>query len=118
MSEYAEVTIRWLPAAESGRHSPVHTRAAGGMSYKPHFRIGTAGEYLGVAFLDGEPPVVAPGATGVATVALIYAGAGVDYGALVPGATFEVLEGARVVGQGTVQRRWQAADDWRQRTAG
>ncbi|MDF1501814.1 hypothetical protein [Roseisolibacter sp. H3M3-2] len=118
MSEYADVTIRWLPPAEGGRSAPVQARASRDLSYRPHFRVGAAGEPLGVAFLRGEPPVVAPGGAGAATVALLFADAGVDYHALVPGAAFEVLEGARVVARGTVDRRWRAADDWRERAAG
>lgn len=118
MSEYADVDIRWLPTAASGRATPVQLRAEGARSYKPHFRIDAGGEYLGVAFLDGEPPIVAPGGEGSALVALIYTDTGVDYTSLVPGAMFEVLEGARVIGRGTVRRRWRADDDWRSRPAG
>ncbi len=118
MSDYADVDIRWLPAAEGGRATSIHLRAAGTLSYKPHLRVGAEGDRLGVAFLDGEPPVAAPGDQGSALVALIYVETGVDYASLVPGAVFEVLEGTGVIGNGTVRRRWHADDDWRSRPAG
>ena len=63
----------------------------------PHFRV-AGGEYLGIPFDKVEPPST-PG-TYRATVALLYPG--VDYGALVDGAEFEILEGPRVVGSGRV----------------
>jgi len=48
-------------------------------SYKPHFRVGADDQYLGVAFLDGDPAIVYPGDEGDATVALVYTEIGVDY---------------------------------------
>lgn len=66
--------------------------------YRPHFRVGE-GEYLGISFEAIEARSDAPD-TYRATVALVYSG--VDYGALVNGAQFEILEGARVVGTGRV----------------
>jgi hypothetical protein len=66
--------------------------------YRPHFRVG-GGEYLGISFEKVEAQSGDPD-TFLATVALVYSG--VDYGALVKGAQFEILEGARVVGTGRV----------------
>jgi len=114
MSEYADLIVHWLTHGDGGRSSPVHVRGRGG-SYKPHLRLHAEGEFLGVAFLDGEPPIVEPGGDGSAIVALIYEGNGVDYSALTPGVEFVVVEGLRVVGRGTVVRRWAADDDWRSR---
>jgi hypothetical protein len=117
VSEYSDVRIRWLTPAEGGRSSNIHLRAAKSRSYKPHFRFGNAGDYLGVAFLDGHPPVAAPGETTEATVALIYADTGVDYSPVATEAEFEVLEGARVVGRGIVLKRWSTTRDWRDKAA-
>ena len=57
-------------------------------------------QYLGISFEKVEARSDAPD-TYRATVALVYS-PGVDYGALVKGAEFEILEGARVVGTGRV----------------
>ncbi len=114
MSEYADLVVHWLAHDQGGRTGPVHLRARGG-SYKPHLRLPSGGELLGVAFLDGQPPIVQPGGEGSASVALIYADHGVDYSGLKSGVEFEVVEGHRVVGRGTVVRRWVAEDDWRSR---
>ncbi len=114
MSEYAEVRIRWLPSAESGRTTSVQLTATEGRSCKPHFRVGPHGEYLGVAFVAGEPALAPPGSDSVATVALIYVETGVDYAPLAPDAEFDVLEGARIIGRGSVVRRWREPGDWRQ----
>jgi hypothetical protein len=113
MHDYAEVDIRWLPTAESGRATPVYLQAVGARSYRPHFRVGAGGAYLGIAFVDGEPPVAHPGDQGRAVVALIYVSTGVDYAPLAPGVEFEVIEGPHLIGRGTVRRRWSSDADWR-----
>jgi len=70
-------------------------------AYRPHFRV-RGGEYLGVAFLgDASCEAVEPGACASAEVNFVYA-PDVDYGELVVGAQFQVLEGARIVGIGVV----------------
>jgi hypothetical protein len=111
MTEYADVRIQWLPTTESGRTTPVHVRRQGSASYRPHFRVGDRGEFLGVQFVDGVPPVAAPGDEGDAMVELLYVATGVDYRSLAAGATFDVLEGARVIGRGTVLRRFEVPPD-------
>jgi hypothetical protein len=88
---------------------PVYLRREGSATYRPHFRVGAGGEYLGVQSLDGTPPVAEPGDEGVATVELMYIENGVDYQPLVRGALFDVLEGARLIGRGAVLRRYDAA---------
>ena len=113
MHEYAEIFLRWLPTAESGRTTPAFVRADGSTMYRPHFRVGPTGEFLGVAFLDGDPPLAAPGSEGSALVEFIYVSTGVDYTPLQPGVSFDVLEGLRVIARGTVRRRWQSDADWR-----
>jgi hypothetical protein len=115
MSEYADLVVHWLAHDQGGRKEPVDVRAGGG-SYKPHLRLVSGGELLGVAFIDGQPPIIDLGGEGTASVALIYADGGVDYSSLKPAAEFEVVEGHRVVGRGTVIRRWVAEDDWRDRS--
>ena len=69
--------------------------------YRPHFRVGS-GEYLGVVFSgdeSGEP--IQPGICMNADVRFVYA-PNVDYGDLVVGAQFQILEGARIVGIGVI----------------
>jgi hypothetical protein len=105
--EYAAVHVRMVPTEESGRRTPVRLAGTLGDSYKPHFRIGLDGEFLGVAFVEG-PERLAPGEEADATVVLLYASTGVDYTPLAPGVEFNVVEGPHVVARGTILRRWRA----------
>ncbi len=89
------VEVHFKPTAEGGRVTPAHLTT----SYRPHFVV-EPGQLLGVVFVHAEAPVVQPGETAVATVALMYEG--VDYAALVPGAVFDLVEGSQVVAQGKV----------------
>ena len=92
MSDYVEarVTMRRAPIDPNTRN------------YRPHLVVKPAGTYLGVCFVAG-PPSVEPGTEAPVILDLMYPG--VDYGALVPGATFEIREGPNTVGEGTVVRR-------------
>ena len=102
MSEhpYAEVFVTLLPTEAGGRTHPINLDDHG---YRPHFRIALDGEYLGVEFVDG-PEEVRPGDQTYATVRFLYAPA-ISYDALTVGTTFEILEGAHIIGHGTVTRR-------------
>ena len=111
MCEYAEVLIHWLPSDGGGRIASVPVRSDGRTFYRPHFRVGADGDYLGVQFVSGDPPMVAPGEDGTAIVELLFIATGVDYGPLVVGAEFQVLEGARVVGRGVIKRRFLGTRD-------
>jgi len=71
---------------------------SGGVGYRPHFRVGT-GEYLGVEIVSTRDGLARGSA--LATVRLVY-WPQVNYGALSPGASFDVLEGPTVVGHGRV----------------
>jgi hypothetical protein len=66
--------------------------------YMPHFRVGD-GEMLGVGFIAIGP--IASDGSLRATVRLMY-WPQVNYDALQSGASFNVLEGPRVVGHGRV----------------
>jgi elongation factor Tu len=84
-------TLRLLPAAEGGRHTPVRS------GYSPQFYVRTT-DVSGVLDFDGTggtTPVM-PGKTVQVTVAL---GKPV---ALDAGQTFAIREGGRTVGAGTV----------------
>lgn len=106
---YARVRVR-LFTPEQGRRTPIFPRGRiQGAWYMPHFRVGSGGEYLGVAFLDG-PERLSPGEEAECEVVLMYEG--VDYSPLTEGVTFEVLEGAAPIGHGTVLRRWSTATPW------
>ena len=105
----AEIKLTFVPPSLGGRVPPSDFS---GRLYRPHFRVGTTGEYLGVVFLHG-PENAGPDSEIDATVALIY---DVDYSPLQPGTQFEVLEGPRCVATGRVIRRFENDADWR--TAG
>lgn len=60
-------------------------------------------DYLGVEFVDGPANYVL-GNTVEANLRLMYHPR-VDYGALIPGATFSIREGGRIVGDGEVLSR-------------
>jgi hypothetical protein len=103
MDGYAEVLIEFLPTQNGGRQTPICLSADAPAHYRPHFRVRDGGgEMLGVEFVDGPDDPVVPGSSTYATVRFIYAPE-VCYDALVEGAHFEVLEGARVVGLGESQ---------------
>ena len=107
--EYAALRLQ-LNSPEQGRSRPIWPRGrAAGAWYMPHLRVTTDGEYLGVAFLDG-PEILRPGEEGECEVVLLYDG--VDYSLLQPGALFELLEGAKVIGGGEVLRRWSTDATW------
>jgi hypothetical protein len=97
---YAEVWIELLPTAEGGRTSPIDLDDAG---YRPHFCV-EDGEYLGVEFVDGPPEPLPPGGKSYATVRFAYWPT-VCYDALTVDKSFEIMEGARVIGRGRVTRR-------------
>ena len=108
LAEYADVKIEWVAADKGGRQLPVVLQTHEGRGYRPHFRVGTSGEYLGVQFTSGDPPTGQPGCEGLATVELLYAPLGVDYSLLIPGARFDVVEGRRVVAYGEIIRRYRS----------
>ena len=96
----ADVWVEFRTAAEGGR---VSAAFLGDGKYRPHLRV-AGGEYLGVAFVGVPESLVQPGASCMATVSFMYEPE-VDYAALVEGAQFDVLEGARVVATGRVVYR-------------
>lgn len=90
------VALQFRPTASGGRATPVNLTTG---SYRPHFVTGSR-QLLGVAFVQAIQPVVQAGDATIATAALMYPH--VDYSSLVPGATFDVVEGTRVVATGRV----------------
>jgi hypothetical protein len=84
--------------SEGGRKRPV---ALGSGKYWPHLRVAGDGEYLGVKFVRG-PEWVELGSSARAIVETIFEG--VDYTKMKSGIHFEILEGPRAVGRGTVLR--------------
>lgn len=100
-----DVEIKFFTSEDGGRSSTVNLSEG---KYRPHLRV-NGGEYLGVTFVDGPLEPVAPGWSGSAIVALLYE-PNIDYSALKPGASFEVLEGARIVAVGNVQNQEQNED--------
>lgn len=98
------IEVHFKPTALGGRAGCVDLSFG---RYRPHLVVGS-GEYLGICFLHSNKPEAHPDDTVIATVALVYPD--VDYSALVPGATFDVMEGAKAVATGTVLRLEQGND--------
>jgi hypothetical protein len=96
----AEVTF--VPTSESGRHTLPQLQPWGeGGWYMPHAVVDGETEYLGVRFVDGPQPLF--GVAGEYRLVLMYH-PDVDYSALVPGASFTIREGEKVVATGRVLR--------------
>ena len=86
--------IQLLTTAEGGRHS------AAASGYRPNLRFGELYTEVAITFQDRRE--LAPGEECVAKVTFAYP----DYvrGYLNVGAEFEITEGGRRVGSGTIQR--------------
>src|SRR5687767_11390372 len=110
MSELARIMadVTFIPSSEGGRETQPVLLWSGG-SYRPHIVVGdpkqrravTIGNviqetYLGVVFLSG-PEKVEFGEPILVEMALLYYPNPV-YDSLVPGATFTIREGPKVVG--------------------
>ncbi|HYK81510.1 MAG TPA: hypothetical protein VEU55_00070 [Gemmatimonadales bacterium] len=85
--------VRLNPQYLKARKVPLSPRGFG-----PYFRVGSQGELLGVRVTAG-PHRMPP--TGEADWEVTYVFDG-DYSALQPDVVFEVVEGGRVIGRGTV----------------
>jgi hypothetical protein len=109
--EWADVRVRFLTPEEGGRVLPVHLQATGTARYMPHLRVGSDGEMLGIAFMRGPSPL-RPAVDADASVVFLYTDTGVDYRPLTEGTSFDILEGRRVVGRGTILRRYQRESGW------
>ncbi len=124
MSEMIATRLTLLSQGEGGRSAPLSTGAYGN-TYRPHIVIGDihqrevimverdgfpnvlSEDYLGVAFWDG--PRTNPLPTGdpmEIVLRLCYEPVSM-YDGVVPGATFTLREGTRIVGFGEVMRRWK-----------
>ena len=112
----AQVTL--LSAEEGGRKWPLRLSLVEG-TYRPHLVVGDphqrralvnasgfgTEEYLGVQFLPASSDL-GPGETAVVRMYLMfYDNAPAVYERLIPGATFTIREGAKVVGYGRVLTR-------------
>ena len=111
-----EVELTFRPESEGGRYIP--DGILSGFTYRPHIVIGSPTQqhaviadgnrltetYLGVAFSAG-PQHVELGQPCIAQAILAYWPAP-EYSAVVPGATFTLREGARIVGHGRINKRW------------
>ncbi|HMO15415.1 MAG TPA: hypothetical protein PKD64_15140 [Pirellulaceae bacterium] len=105
MAGFAELILEFLPTDLGGRRSPISLSADAVSRYRRHLRVIDGDELtLGVEFVDGPDEPVYPGMKTHATVRFRYE-PGVCYDALIVGARFELLEGARAVAVGEVTRR-------------
>lgn len=108
MTPAIEAEVTFLKTEEGGRTAPLRLEP-GSPFYMPHIVIGDpkqrspAGKLLGVAFRRA-PLTLAPGDTAKVRMDLMYHPQ-VDYRELVPGATFTVREGPRIVAYGRVLKR-------------
>lgn len=108
MTPVIEAELTLLTTEQGGRALPLRLEP-GAPFYMPHLVIGdperrsASGKLLGVAFRRA-PLSLPPGATAKVRMDLMYHPQ-VDYRELVPGASFTVREGARIVGRGRVLRR-------------
>lgn len=111
MTPAIEAEVTFFKTEEGGRAAPLRLESATPY-YMPHLVVGDPkersprGRPLGVAFRRA-PLTLKPGDTATVRMDLMYHPE-VDYRELAPGATFAVMEGARVVGRGRVEKR---ADD-------
>lgn len=95
MTQGAQVQVEFLHPDENGcRRLPSLN------GYRPHFRVSSSPELLGIAFIDG-PECVQPSTPVHAKVRFVYLPE-VDYTLLTIGAHFEILEGPQVVGYGVI----------------
>ncbi len=113
---FIEATLTFIPPGEGGR-SQLNMKLSG-LVYRPHVVIGNPGQreaivdqgnvlletYYGVAFAMG-PEHIEPNVPCQVHMMLLYWPA-VAYDSVVPGATFTLREGGRVVGFGEVAKRW------------
>ena len=99
------ISVELVPAAEGGRQAPV---AAGRYGYRPDWGLPgtTPPDQAGAPVLAFSRERVAPGEQAYAVIVPIHPPAwqGVTEGDVLP-----CYEGARVVGYGTVLRRWDCA---------
>ena len=108
--------LTFRPVVQGGRDFP--DDILNDRKYRPHIVIGDINHrqpivadgnyhlenYLGIAFMNG-PSHIEPGKSCLAQALLIYAPAK-EYSAAVPGATFTLREGGRIVGHGRIKKRW------------
>ena len=113
---FIEAALTFLRPSEGGR--PQLNMSLSGLVYRPHIVIGNPAQrkavvgpgnellepYYGVAFAAG-PKHVEPDVPCQVRMMLVY-WPEVTYDPVVPGATFTLREGGRVVGFGEVTARW------------
>ena len=106
MTSFAQVWIELLASSENGRTTPVYLAGSATAHYRPHLVVhGGDGQMLGVEFVAGPEGPLLPGSAADATVRCLYEPA-ISYDALLPDATFDVIEGPHTVARGRVIRRY------------
>jgi translation elongation factor EF-Tu-like GTPase len=108
-----EAEVTFLPESEGGRKEPPQLLSGG--QYRPHLVVGDPNQrqavtirneiqetYLGVAFVS-SPSNIESGKSFPTELVLMYWPHPM-YESLVPGVTFTMREGARIVGYGQVKR--------------
>lgn len=98
LSPWLNVTVEFMPIiGKDGSERHFHLN-----EYRPHFRVTGDSEYLGISFFDCPQSLVRPSELVDAKVSLIYY-PNVPYEKLKDGQTFDIIEGRKIVGKGTVK---------------
>ncbi len=112
--EVVRAEVRFLPADEGGRKTAPRLDGTLASSYRPHLVVGDSTHdvrwpdgrlgkyYIAIAFVGG-PSQVALGETVAARFVFMFPEQGTA--AVVPGVTFTLREGARIVAEGRVASR-------------
>jgi hypothetical protein len=98
MTTYLKVTVRFLSHTEGGRRHPPSLPG-----FMPHFVVPPSNEMLGITFIDG-PVDILPNDDAMATVRCLYEPM-VSYDGLRVGTQFQIVEGPKLIGSGTVLNR-------------
>jgi len=88
--------VQFISIDEGGRKGLIYL-----IGYRPHFRVIGDTEYLGIQFIEGPDRIINPKEWVSAKVCLLYY-PNVSYEKLRVGEEFEIVEGAKIVGIGTV----------------
>ncbi|HLY26200.1 MAG TPA: hypothetical protein VKQ72_07660 [Aggregatilineales bacterium] len=98
MDRIIEIEARFSSVEGGGRQQPPDLKAG---TYRPHLCVPPQRTLLGIEFVDG-PLKIQANVPFRATVRTLYAA--VDYSPLDVGVYFDIVEGSKIVGHGTVIR--------------
>ena len=121
--EFIRVELTLLSPEEGGRQTPIVQEAFHG-HYRPHIVIGDPAQrepilverdgvknyidedYLGVAFWEGPNKEILPTNEPMQLLMVLSYFPDVNYEMVIPGATYTLREGGRIIGYGEIKERW------------